>query len=296
MKTCSNEILYNAISNIDENIIVSSLNYKPKSKVIIKWSSIAACLCAIAVVFGIIYNNKSNNEIYNNSVILTPDSTTTSNNSADFQFYALPKSLSENDETMNYQKVILSPVKTSLDKNAGVQKINYTVKFKSDGYPYDERDTSYNGNIINQKLFNIAPDSIKFSIKSEAVLDYNVKVKNNVLSYQYSSTGIGWEKSFDNIKISDDGYITWQPTCERFLNEVLSITGKEEPEYGSNINDRVEYSNAVKQVHDSIENFDDYFGDTLTFELHYKNGTTKTVLVNISLDKNGKYWLNYDVD
>lgn len=295
MKNRNNVILYNAISNIDENIIVSSLNYKPKNKVIIKWISVAACLSAIAVILGIINNNNLNYENNNNGVIITPDTTTTSENSANFHFYALPKSLSENDEK-NYKKVMLTPVKSSLDNNAGIQKVNYTVKFKSDGYPYDERDTSYNGKIINQSLFDIAPDRIEFSIKSETVEDYSVKAENNILSYQYSSAGIGREKSFENIKISDEGYIIWRPVCERFSNEVLAITGKEEPEYGSNINDRIEYSDAVKKTYDSIRNFDDYFGDTLTFELHYKNGTSETVFVNISLDKNGRYMLNYSVD
>ena len=71
---------------------------------------------------------------------------------------------------------------------------------------------------------------------------------------------------------------------------------KKEPEYDSDIYDRVEYSNAVKEIYDGIENFDDYFGDTLTFELHYKNGTTKTVIVNISLDKYGKYIINYSIN
>lgn len=295
MKTQNNEILYNAISNIDENIIASSLNYKPKSKVIIKWSGIVACLCVIAVIFGIIHTHNSNNEI-NNNIIPVTDATTTSTNSADFHLYALPKRFAKNDDENKYKKVMLSPVKTYLDNNAGIQKVNYTVKFKSDGYPYDDRDTSYNGKIINQKLFSIAPDSIEFSIKSETVEDYNVKAKNNVLNYQYSTTSIGWKKTFENIKISDDGRITWRPTCERFSKEVLSITGKEEPEYDSDIYDRVEYSNAVKKVYDSIENFDDYFGDTLTFELHYKNGTTKTVLMDISLDKRGKYTINYSIN
>lgn len=296
MKTHKNEILYNAISNIDEDIIVTSLNYKPKSKVIIKWSGLVACLCVIAVIFGIINTHNSNNKTQNNVFIPSTDTTTTSSNSADFQLYALPKRLAKNDDKNQYQKVMLSPVKTHLDNNAGIQKVNYTVKFKSDGYPYDERDTSYKGKIINQKLFSIAPDSIEFSIKSETVTDYSVKAKNNVLNYQYSTTSIGWEKSFENIKISDDVHITWRPTCERFSNEVLSITRKKEPEYDSDINDRVEYSNAVKEVYDSIENFDDYFGDTLTFELHYQNGTTETVFVNISLDKNGKYTINYSID
>lgn len=296
MKTQNNEILYNAISNIDENIIVSSLNYKPKSKVIIKWSGIVACLCVIAVIFGIIHNHKSNNKPNNNVIIPSTEATTTSTSSADFHLYALPKRLSKNDNKNKYQKVLLSPVKTYLGNNAGIQNVNYTVKFKSDGYPYDERDTSYKGKIINQKFFSIAPDSIEFSIKSDTVADYSVKAKNNVLNYQYSTTSIGWEKSFENIKISDDGRITWRPTCERFSKEALSITGKEEPEYDSNINDRAEYSNAVKEVYDSIENFDDYFGDTLTFELHYKNGIKETVSVNISLDKSGRYLLNYSVD
>lgn len=296
MKTQNNEILYNAISNIDENIIVSSLNYKPKIKVIIKWSGIVACLCVIAVIFGIIHTHNSNNKPNNNVFIPSTDTTTTSSNSADFHLYALPKRLDKNDNENKCQKVMLSPVKTYLDNNAGIQKVNYTVKFKSDGYTYDERDTSYKGKIINQKLFSIAPDSIEFSIKSNTVADYNVKAKNNVLNYQYSTTTIGWEKSFENIKISEDVRITWRPTCERFSKEVLSITGKEEPEYDSDINDRVEDSDAVKEVYDSIENFDDYFGDTLTFELHYKNGTTQTVFVNISLDKNGKYTINYSIN
>ena len=74
------------------------------------------------------------------------------------------------------------------------------------------------------------------------------------------------------------------------------LNRKKESEYDSNINDRIEYSDAVKKVYDSIENFDDYFGDTLTFELHYKNGTTKTVFVNISLDKYGKYTIDYSIN
>lgn len=295
MITHNREILYKAISNIDENIILSSLNYKPKSKVIIKWSSLIACLCVIAVIFGIIISHNSNNN-HNNGIIPVTDARTTSSNSADFHLYALPKRLAKNDDNNKYQKVMLSPVKTYLDNNAGIQKVNYTVKFKSDGYPYDEGDTSYKGKIINQNLVSISPDSIEFSIKSETVTDYSVKAKNNVLNYQYSTTSIGWEKLFENIKISDDGCITWRPTCERFSKEVLSITGKEEPEYDSDIYDRVEYSNAVKEVYESIENFDDYFGDTLTFELHYKNGTTKTVIVNISLDKYGKYTINYSIN
>lgn len=296
MKNQNNEILYNAISNIDEEIIVSSLNYNPKSKVIIKWSGLVACLCVIAVMFGIIHTHNSNNKTHNNVIIPTIDSTNTLSNSVDFHLYALPKRLAKNENKNKYQKVLLSPVKTYLHNNAGIQKINYTVKFRSDGYPYDERDTSYKGKIINQKLFSIAPDSIEFIIKSEPVATYSVRAKNNVLNYQYSTTSIGWNNTFENIKISDDGCITWQPTCERFSKEVLSITGKEEPEYDSDINDRVEYSNAVKEVYDSIKNFDDYFGDTLTFELHYKNGTTKTVFVNISLDKKGKYTINYSID
>jgi hypothetical protein len=290
MKTYNNELLYNAISNIDENIIVTSFNYKPKGKIIIKWSSLVACICVIAIIFGIMYNNNTSKET-NSSIV-----TTISKDTENFHFYALPKSLSENDETTNYKKVILSPVKTCLSQNSGIQKVNYTVKFKSNGYPYDEKDTSYNGKITNQKLFDIKPDSIEFYIKSETIVDYNVKAKNNILSYQYSNNVTGWEKSLENIKISDDGHITWQPTCAKFSDEVLSITGKEEPDNNSNVNDRVEYSEAVKKVYNSIENFDNYFGDTLTFELHYKNGTTQTVRVNISLDKNGKYILNYDAD
>ena len=70
---------------------------------------------------------------------------------------------------------------------------------------------------------------------------------------------------------------------------MIFLDRKKEPVYDSDIYDRVEYSNAVKEIYDGIENFDDYFGDTLTFELHYKNGTIKTVFVNISLDKYGKY-------
>lgn len=296
MKTDNNEILYNAISNIDESTIASSLNYTPKNRTILKWSGIAACFCVVAVIFAVMYSNNQNDVVNDNSTVATPSVTTASGDCTDFHVYALPKSLSENDETKSYEQLMLSPVKTSLDKNAGIQTVDYTVAFKSDGYPYDERDTSYSGEIINQKLFSIAPDSIEFSIKSEIIAYYNVRVKNNVLSYQHSDAGMGWAKTFENIKISDNGYIIWRPTCERFSNEVLSVTGKEEPEYNSDINDRVEYSDAVKKTYDSIENFNDYFGDMLTFELHYKDGTSKNVVIDISLDKKGRYLLNYIVE
>ena len=77
---------------------------------------------------------------------------------------------------------------------------------------------------------------------------------------------------------------------------MIFLDRKKEPVYDSDIYDRVEYSNAVKEIYDSIENFDDYFGDILTFELHYKDGTTQTVLVDISLDKNGKYTIDYSIN
>lgn len=286
MKKSNDEILYNSISNIDENIIASSLVYKPKSKKIIIWASLAACLCAVSVTYAVIYKNNFNKPV-NNSEVLS-----TTNRSSDFHIYSLPKVLSENSENSK-QKVLLSPVKTLLDSNTGIHAITYTVDFKSDGSPYDERDTSYSGNIIKQDLFDISPDSIEFSIASDAVEYYNVTVKNNCISYQSDSTVFSGQKSFENIKISDNGFITWRPTCEKFSTEILSITGKEEPDYNSNILDRTAYSDAEKTVYDSIKNFDEYFGDTLTFELHYKNNATKTVYVNISINENGNYMVNY---
>lgn len=286
MKKNNDEILYNSISNIDENIIASSLVYKPKSKKIIIWASLAACLCAVSVTYAVIYKNNFNKPVNNFEVL------STTNSSSDFHIYSLPKVLSENSENSK-QKVLLSPVKTLLDSNTGIHAITYTVDFKSDGSPYDERDTSYSGNIIKQDLFDISPDSIEFSISSDAVEYYNVTVKNNCISYQSDSTVFSGQKSFENIKISDNGFITWRPTCEKFSTEILSITGKKEPDYNSNILDRTAYSDAEKTVYDSIKNFDEYFGDTLTFELHYKNNATKTVYVNISINENGNYMVNY---
>lgn len=299
MKSNNKILLYNAISNIDEEVINNALNYKPRSKTIIKWTCIAACLCAVVFTFCII--NKSQNENQNNSSIIIPsaDDRTVAESNDKFLIYAVPKNLSDNDNN-EIQKVLLSPVKTYLDENAGIQEVNYTVKFKSDGTHYDERDKSYNGEIINQKLFNIKPDPIEFSINSDSIEYYNVKVKNNIICYNSSTTpsdniNIGWSKSIDDICISEDGCLTWQPMCVRYSNEVLSITGKPEPDYDSNINDNVEYSNAAKKVYASIEDFDDYFGDIITFELHYKNGDTENIVVNITLDDNGKYMLDYTI-
>ena len=180
MKKNNDEILYNSISNIDENIIASSLVYKPKSKKIIIWASLAACLCAVSVTYAVIYKNNFNKSV-NNSEVLS-----TTNSSSDFHIYSLPKVLSENSENSK-QKVLLSPVMTLLDSNTGIHAITYTVDFKSDGSPYDDRDTSYSGNIIKQDLFDISPDSIEFSIASDAVEYYNVTVKNNCISYQSDS-------------------------------------------------------------------------------------------------------------
>lgn len=110
MKKNNDEILYNSISNIDENIIASSLVYKPKSKKIIIWASLAACLCAVSVTYAVIYKNNFNKPV-NNSEVLS-----TTNSSSDFHIYSLPKVLSENSENSK-QKVLLSPVKTLLDSN-----------------------------------------------------------------------------------------------------------------------------------------------------------------------------------
>ncbi len=92
MKKNNDEILYNSISNIDENIIASSLVYKPKSKKIIIWASLAACLCAVSVTYAVIYKNNFNKPV-NNSEVLS-----TTNRSSDFHIYSLPKVLSENSE------------------------------------------------------------------------------------------------------------------------------------------------------------------------------------------------------
>ena len=62
MKKNNDEILYNSISDIDENIIASSLVFKPKSKKIIIWASLAACLCAVSVTYAVIYKNNFNNK------------------------------------------------------------------------------------------------------------------------------------------------------------------------------------------------------------------------------------------
>ena len=49
MKKNNDEILYNSISNIDENIIASSLVYKPKSKKIIIFTE-SGTLCIVRFV------------------------------------------------------------------------------------------------------------------------------------------------------------------------------------------------------------------------------------------------------
>ena len=109
MKKNNDEILYNSISNIDENIIASSLVYKPKSKKIIIWASLAACLCAVSVTYAVIYKNNFNKPV-NNSEVLS-----TTNSSSDFHIYSLPKVLSENSENSK-QKVLLRNFKSLLLK------------------------------------------------------------------------------------------------------------------------------------------------------------------------------------
>ena len=126
MKKNNDEILYNSISNIDENIIASSLVYKPKSKKIIIWASLAACLCAVSVTYAVIYKNNFNKPV-NNSEVLS-----TTNSSSDFHIYSLPKVLSENSENSK-QKVLLSPVKTLLDSNRGICKA-YTGSESTRGF------------------------------------------------------------------------------------------------------------------------------------------------------------------
>ncbi len=300
MSKKNNITLYNAISNIDEDIIETSLNYKPKNKLIV-WSGIAACICAIAVIFGVL-NNKPNERKNNSNITPTANVSTSSKAGDNFSIYAIPKSLSENDSNENYEKIILSPVKTLLDKNCGIQKVYGTHKFKSDGTYYDERDKSYKGKIIEEKLFNIKPHRIEFSVIGNNIEYYNVQVDKNVICYNiihYSSTtgnnDIGYEKNINSLKADKCGFVIWQPTCDKFSKEVLSLTGKPETDYYSNRKDKVIESDAIKKVYDNIKNFNYYFGDTIWFELHYKNGSTETVSVNISLDSKGKYILNYTV-
>ena len=224
MKSNNKILLYNAISSIDEEVINNALNYKPRSKTIIKWTGIAACLCAVVFTFSIINNSQYENQNNNSIIIPSADDRTVAESNDKFLIYAVPKSLSDNDNN-EIQKVLLSPVKTYLDENAGIQEVNYTVKFKSDGTHYDERDKSYNGKIINQKLFNIKPDQIEFSINSDSIEYYDVKAKNNIICYNSSTNpsdniNIGWSKSIDDI------YIAFRDICVSLIAYYLDAVIK----------------------------------------------------------------------
>ncbi|MBQ8001461.1 MAG: hypothetical protein IJ298_09765 [Ruminococcus sp.] len=154
--------------------------------------------------------------------------------------------------------------------------------------------------------------SLGFKISGEDIVSYDIKSQKGTLEYvdfkayeEHKVNGadteyLYFDSSFENMKPFDESdpyrfVIGWWPEFDRFNSDLRDFTGGVDR---NTKNPTEEQMLSMGQAYDSLlktaEDFTSYFGDTVTVTLHYSDGTTEVLNIEITLDENGYAYGEYE--
>ena len=220
-------------------------------------------------------------------------------------------------------KEIDNVVKAVCERNygaCGVLKTEGETRFGEDGILIDDAD-EYGTNFpeegekittITQKTLyfrgmsiNVSGDNIssidlscqdgKFTVvDTEAMAKYKNSGNDGDVDKYFKKDkeikGIQYKDGSGNDDNAID--ISWLPSDDRFNAEIMKTEGMDEIDY-THMDDVVKVSEATDKLLQSAEDYNSYFGDTLTVTVHYKDGTSESADIEVSYDDNGGFLVSY---
>ncbi len=158
----------------------------------------------------------------------------------------------------------------------------------------------------------MSEDSLAFKISGEDIVSYDIKALKGTLEYvdfkayeEHKVNGadteyLYFEKSFENMKPFDESdpytfVIGWWHDHDRFNSDLRAFTGGVDRNTKNPTEEQKwSMSEAYNSLLKTAEDFTSYFGDTVTVTLHYSDGTTEVLNIEITLDENGYAYAEYE--
>lgn len=185
-----------------------------------------------------------------------------------------------------------------------------TCDFHTDGSNISEKNPLEAGEkTVSRKQTIMSVDTLSFKIQGEKIKSFDISSENSQLDYfdfaKYEDTGDkagSWfiDSSFDNLKPFDEEdenryVVGWYPNIEKFNESLREVTGgvdRNTKDPGMNELERL--SEGYKTLLKNADDLTKHFGDTVTVNLHYKDGTEESVNIVITLDENGYACVKYE--
>ncbi len=165
------------------------------------------------------------------------------------------------------------------------------------------------GKTVSRTLTIMSVDTLTFKIQGEKIKSFDISSENGMLDYfdyaKYEDTGnksdsLFMGSSFDNLKPFDEEdenryVVGWCPDIEKFNESLREVTGgfdryTKDPD----MNVLEKLSEGYRTLLKNADDLTKHFGDTVTVNLHYTDGTEESVNIVITLDEYGYARVWYD--
>lgn len=267
------ELLDKELENVTLNFSITEIEKKHKEKKRIKAYKISLSSLSIVLILFLSFNLISS-YMFDNPVPLGFSLTA----------YAL-------EDSSNAKEI--SAVKTAISvKTKGVDKQLVTNYYTENGEYYSEGD-DYHGEITESENYVISVKPINFRIQSleKQIESFDISCSDN--GYLYNQKDYGTAQSFENLKYSNLQDVQWMPNCEKLDLEIREKTGVDTAQVQLNISDSEKVSDALDALLKTESDYNTYFSDRVTVIIHYKDSTEEITTIEITLDENGYFLVNY---
>ena len=165
-----------------------------------------------------------------------------------------------------------------LSASKGVRKLTETIY-------YDSKGRELTDGSVSRKSFNrayVSPTPLSLELLGDDIKNFTVDCTSNGSLYN------GKGEDIREKKLNKKTEINWQPNCEKLINDL----GSDALEVPSTL-ERDRRSTAVlNELLCDADAYNRYFGDTITVTVVHDNDNAETLIVVITLDENGSYYIS----
>lgn len=182
--------------------------------------------------------------------------------------------------TVNIGNDAFNKNKKLLKNSHGIKRCTKKVKYDKNG------NECVNGKKPKKTGFRdvIVPSPIVLKIFGKGIKTIRVNCGENGSLYNAKYDNLNGKK----IKYKSNLTVNWIPNCRK-LTSSLSVDALKVP--STMKSDRI-ITRELRQMLKTGKDYNKYFGDTVKITAFHKDKSVENVAVNISLDKNGKYYIS----
>lgn len=177
----------------------------------------------------------------------------------------------ENPETM------ISSEKQLVKNSPGVKLQSEKIYYKNG---VEITDGKKSAQYFNRAV--VVPSPINLKITTEELASLKLKSKGNGSLYNEKYDDINNR----SVSFKSGGLVSWIPNCEKLTRSLKADASK----FPSTLKNDKLMTEELNSLLKTAEDYNTYFGDTVTITAVHKDKSVETVHVEITLDKNGRYY------